>query len=124
VALKGQRPKILWFDNSKGAEITSLAVIVERKLNELGIPPYRLDATILRGELNKDLLGTTADKDEELRRLIDVARICADAGLIVLVDSSLALQQGESHEDIEIVSSESGNEKVEEQAEDVIRLFF
>lgn len=123
VALKEQEPKIIWFDNSTGAENTNLVVVVERKLNAIGIHPYRLDDTRLRQDLNKDLVGKNSDKDEELRRLIAVARICADSGMVVLVNSSLALQKEESPEDIEIVSSESSSKNVEEQAEDIIRIF-
>jgi bifunctional enzyme CysN/CysC len=123
-AQKEQKPKILWFDNFTANENTNLIAIVERKLHTLGIQTYRLDETRLRQDLNKDLLQTVSDKNEELRRLIAVARICADAGLVVLIKSRLTLPHEESPEDIEIISVKIGNKNAEEQAENVIRTLF
>ena len=83
-ALKGQRPAVLWFTGLSGAGKSTIANLVEKKLAALGRHTFLLDGDNLRHGLNRDLGFTEADRIENIRRVGEVARLMADAGLIVL----------------------------------------
>jgi bifunctional enzyme CysN/CysC len=83
--LKGQRPCVLWFTGISGAGKSTIANLVERRLFGLGKHTYLLDGDNVRHGLNRDLGFTDADRVENIRRVAEVARLMADAGLIVLV---------------------------------------
>src|SRR5690349_6428879 len=59
--------------------------MLERRLLALGRHTYLLDGDNVRHGLNRDLGFTEADRVENIRRVAEVARLMADAGLIVLV---------------------------------------
>src|SRR5690349_7257310 len=59
--------------------------MLERRLLALGRHTYLLDGDNVRHGLNRDLGFTDADRVENIRRVAEVARLMADAGLIVLV---------------------------------------
>lgn len=82
---KGQTPKVLWFTGLSGAGKSTVANLVEKKLYDLGKHSYLLDGDNVRHGLNRDLGFTDADRVENIRRVAEVARLFADAGLIVLV---------------------------------------
>ncbi len=84
-AIKGQRPAILWFTGLSGAGKSTIANIVEKKLFAAGRHTALLDGDNVRHGLNADLGFTVADRAENIRRVAAVARLMADAGLIVLV---------------------------------------
>lgn len=84
-ALKSHRPAVLWFTGLSGAGKSTIASHVERMLSEAGAHTYLLDGDNLRGGLNRDLGFTEADRVENVRRTTEVARLFADAGLVVLV---------------------------------------
>ena len=84
-ALLGQAPKVLWFTGLSGAGKSTIANLVERRLHALGRATYILDGDNVRHGLNRDLGFTDADRVENIRRVAEVARLMADAGLIVLV---------------------------------------
>jgi bifunctional enzyme CysN/CysC len=81
---KGQRPALIWFTGLSGAGKSTIANIVEQKLHEMGRHTYLLDGDNVRHGLNKDLGFTDADRVENIRRVAEVAKLMADAGLIVL----------------------------------------
>jgi bifunctional enzyme CysN/CysC len=83
--LKQQQPCVLWFTGLSGAGKSTIANLVERRLLALGHHTYLLDGDNVRHGLNKDLGFTEADRVENIRRVAEVARLMADAGLIVLV---------------------------------------
>jgi bifunctional enzyme CysN/CysC len=83
-ALKGQRPAVLWFTGLSGAGKSTIANLVEKKLAALGRHTFLLDGDNVRHTLNRDLGFTEADRIENIRRVGEVARLMADAGLIVL----------------------------------------
>ncbi|MGZ2412330.1 bifunctional enzyme CysN/CysC [Sphingomonas sp. F9_3S_D5_B_2] len=83
-ALKGQRPAVLWFTGLSGAGKSTIANLVEKKLAALGRHTFLLDGDNVRHGLNRDLGFTEADRIENIRRVGEVARLMADAGLIVL----------------------------------------
>jgi bifunctional enzyme CysN/CysC len=84
-AAKNQRPAVLWFTGLSGAGKSTIANLVEKKLQAMGRHTYTLDGDNVRHGLNRDLGFTDADRVENIRRVAEVARLMADAGLIVLV---------------------------------------
>lgn len=82
---KSQKPVVLWFTGLSGAGKTTLASLVEKHLYEKGKHTYLLDGDNLRHGLSNDLGFTDADRVENIRRVAEVAKLMADAGLIVLV---------------------------------------
>src|SRR6185437_1676507 len=84
-ALNAQRPCIVWFTGLSGAGKSTIANIVEKRLMADGRHTYLLDGDNVRHGLNKDLGFTEADRVENIRRVAEVAKLMADAGLIVLV---------------------------------------
>jgi bifunctional enzyme CysN/CysC len=83
-ALKGQKPAVLWFTGLSGAGKSTIANLVEKKLTARGRHTFLLDGDNVRHGLNRDLGFTEADRIENIRRVGEVARLMADAGLIVL----------------------------------------
>src|SRR5215468_6186529 len=83
--LKGQRACVLWLTGLSGAGKSTIANLVEKRLTAAGRHTYLLDGDNVRHGLNKDLGFTAQDRVENIRRVAEVARLMADAGLIVLV---------------------------------------
>ena len=83
-ALKGQKPAVLWFTGLSGAGKSTIANLVEKKLVARGRHTFLLDGDNVRHGLNRDLGFTETDRIENIRRVGEVARLMADAGLIVL----------------------------------------
>lgn len=79
------RGRTVWFTGLSGSGKSSVAMLVEQKLLESGIPAYVLDGDNLRHGLNADLGFSMADRAENLRRLAHVATLLADSGHTVLV---------------------------------------
>ncbi len=84
-SIKGQLPAVLWFTGLSGAGKSTIANLVEKKLHSLGRHTVLLDGDNIRHGLNKDLGFSDADRAENIRRVAEVARLMADAGLVVLV---------------------------------------
>jgi bifunctional enzyme CysN/CysC len=84
-ALKSQKPVVMWFTGLSGAGKSTIANLVEKRLHALGRHTYMLDGDNVRHGLNKDLGFTEADRVENIRRVAEVAKLMADAGLITLV---------------------------------------
>ena len=83
--LKQQEPAIVWFTGLSGSGKSTVANLVEKRLTAAGKHAYILDGDNVRHGLNKDLGFTEADRVENIRRVAEVARLMADAGLIVIV---------------------------------------
>ena len=84
-ALKHQKAAVLWFTGLSGAGKSTIANILERKLALEGRHTCLLDGDNVRHGLNRDLGFTDADRVENIRRVAEVARLMADAGLIAIV---------------------------------------
>ncbi|WAJ43953.1 adenylyl-sulfate kinase [Mycobacterium sp. Aquia_216] len=82
---RAARGRTLWLTGLSGAGKSSVAMLVEQKLLEKGVPAYVLDGDNLRHGLNADLGFSMADRAENLRRLAHVATLLADSGQTVLV---------------------------------------
>jgi bifunctional enzyme CysN/CysC len=81
----GHRGATVWFTGLSGSGKSTLAVAVEAALIDSGAPAYLLDGDNLRHGLNADLGFTASDRDENVRRVSEVARLFADAGVVALV---------------------------------------
>jgi bifunctional enzyme CysN/CysC len=75
----------LWFTGLPGSGKSTVAAEVERRLIAAGRPAYLLDGDNLRHGLNADLGFNAEDRDENVRRVTEVARLFADAGVVALV---------------------------------------
>jgi bifunctional enzyme CysN/CysC len=84
VRLKHHRPAVLWFTGLPGAGKSTIANMVESNLHARGIHTAMLDGDNVRHGLNRDLGFTEADRVENIRRIGEVAKLMADAGLVVL----------------------------------------
>ena len=84
-AIKGHRPGVVWFTGISGAGKSTIANALERRLHALGCHTVTLDGDNVRHGLNRDLGFTDADRVENIRRVTEVAKLMADAGLLVLV---------------------------------------
>ncbi|NNH33597.1 adenylyl-sulfate kinase, partial [Rhizobium sp. SEMIA 4085] len=84
-ATKSQRPGVLWFTGLSGSGKSTIANALDRLLHARGKHTYMLDGDNVRHGLNRDLGFTEADRVENIRRVAEVAKLMADAGLIVLV---------------------------------------
>ncbi|WFU51020.1 sulfate adenylyltransferase subunit CysN [Sinorhizobium terangae] len=84
-AMKNQRPAVLWFTGLSGSGKSTIANTLDRILHARGKHTYLLDGDNVRHGLNRDLGFTEEDRVENIRRVAEVAKLMADAGLIVLV---------------------------------------
>ncbi|WP_298306170.1 sulfate adenylyltransferase subunit CysN [uncultured Erythrobacter sp.] len=82
--LKNQKPRVLWFTGLSGSGKSTIANEVEKKLALMNRHTFLLDGDNVRHGLNKDLGFTETDRIENIRRIGEVAKLMADAGLIVL----------------------------------------
>jgi bifunctional enzyme CysN/CysC len=75
----------VWFTGLSGSGKSTVAAAVEARLAADGVAVYFLDGDNLRFGLNANLGFSPADRDENVRRTAEVAKLFADAGLIALV---------------------------------------
>lgn len=83
-ALKGQRPMVVWLTGLSGAGKSTIANALEVALTERNRHTYLLDGDNVRLGLCQDLGFSDADREENIRRISEVARLFLDAGLIVI----------------------------------------
>ncbi|MCA8994380.1 MAG: adenylyl-sulfate kinase [Planctomycetaceae bacterium] len=81
-ALKGHKGCVLWFTGLSGAGKSTVANTVDHKLHAIGKHTYLLDGDNIRMGLNKNLGFSAEDRTENIRRIGEVAKLFADAGLI------------------------------------------
>ena len=78
------KPCVVWLTGLSGSGKSSTADALEKKLHALGYKTYTLDGDNIRHGLNNDLGFTDADRVENIRRVAEVAKLMADAGLVVI----------------------------------------
>lgn len=84
-ALKSQEPAVLWMTGLSGSGKSTIANLLEKSLHAAGRHTYLLDGDNVRHGLNRDLGFSDADRVENIRRVGEVAKLMADAGLMVIV---------------------------------------
>jgi len=82
--LLNQKGAVLWFTGLSGSGKSTIANEVAYKLNQNKQFTYVLDGDNIRHGLNKDLGFSPEDRDENIRRISEVAGLFADAGVITL----------------------------------------
>ena len=83
-AQKAQEPLVIWFTGLSASGKSTIAGALEHILTNQGYHTYLLDGDNVRHGLCKDLGFSDDDRQENIRRVGEVARLAADAGLIVL----------------------------------------
>ena len=83
-AMMGHGSGVVWFTGISGAGKSTIANRTEQLLHAHGVHTYLLDGDNVRHGLNHDLGFTELDRNENIRRVAEVARLMADAGLVVL----------------------------------------
>ena len=83
-ALLDQRGATLWFTGMSGSGKSTVAVALEQMLHKKSRHCYRLDGDNIRHGLCSNLGFSAADRDENIRRIGEVAKLFADAGCITL----------------------------------------
>ena len=82
--LRNHKSAILWFTGLSGSGKSTLANAVNVELFKLGLASYVLDGDNIRHGLCKDLGFSDLDREENIRRIGEVAKLFLDAGIIVL----------------------------------------
>jgi bifunctional enzyme CysN/CysC len=83
-AQKMQKPALLWFTGLSGSGKSTIANLVDKRLQSMGKHTYTLDGDNVRHGLNRDLGFTKADRIENIRRIGEVSKLMVDAGLITM----------------------------------------
>ena len=78
----GHKGCILWYTGLSGSGKSTVANEVEKELLKLGAKSYLLDGDNVRHGLNSDLGFTKEDREENIRRIGEVAKLFADSGTI------------------------------------------
>ena len=79
-----QKGVVLWFTGLSGSGKSTVANEVAYKLHTIGHLTYVLDGDNIRHGLNKDLAFSPEDRNENIRRISEVANLFADAGVIAI----------------------------------------
>lgn len=82
--LKQQVPRCIWLTGLSGAGKSTIANLLEKRLHREGRHTYVLDGDNLRRGLCRDLGFAPRERDENIRRVSEVAKLMVDAGLIVI----------------------------------------
>ncbi len=81
---KSQKPRLVWFTGLSGSGKSSIANVLEKKLQAMGRHTISLDGDNVRHGLNRDLGFTKADRVENIRRIGEISKLMVDAGLICI----------------------------------------
>lgn len=84
-AVLGQKGTVVWFTGLSGSGKSTIAVELEKLLNEAGKVVYLLDGDNIRCGINSDLGFSDEDRNENIRRIGEIAALFQDAGIITLV---------------------------------------
>ena len=80
----GHKSAVLWFTGLSGAGKSTIAHATEESLHRLGCRTYVLDGDNVRHGLCGDLGFSIEDRHENIRRIGEMAKLFADAGIVTL----------------------------------------
>jgi len=83
-ALFGHRGCTVWMTGLSACGKSTIAVAIEKRLLETGVASYVLDGDNIRHGMNKNLGFSAEDRAENIRRIGEVAKLFADAGVVVI----------------------------------------
>ena len=83
--LLGNKGMVFWLYGLSGSGKSTLAVEMEKRLHKKGTHSVVLDGDNLRSGLNKDLSFSDHDRDENVRRVSEVAKLLSHNGIVVFV---------------------------------------
>jgi adenylylsulfate kinase len=84
VGLTGQKGLTIWFTGLSASGKSTIATALEQYLLQQKLFSYRLDGDNVRFGLNKDLGFSEKDRNENIRRISEVAKLFADSSVIAL----------------------------------------
>ncbi|KAL8304373.1 hypothetical protein RB597_004418 [Gaeumannomyces tritici] len=82
--LRGQRGFTIWFTGLSASGKSTVATALEQHLLHLGLAAYRLDGDNVRFGLNRDLGFSERDRNENIRRIAEVAKLFADSATVAI----------------------------------------
>ena len=83
----GQKGMVIWFTGLSGSGKSTIAAILEQLLYHAGYLTYMLDGDNVRHGINRDLGFSREDRQENIRRISEIAALFQDAGIITLVSA-------------------------------------
>jgi len=96
-ATAGVRGATVWLTGLSGSGKSTIAGLVEERLTDAGVLAYTLDGDNLRHGLNGNLGFSADDRAENVRRVGEVSRLFADAGIVALVPLISPYRAGREH---------------------------
>ena len=96
-ATRDVRGATVWFTGLSGSGKSTIASLVAVELTKRGVLTYTLDGDNVRHGLNGDLGFSAEDRTENVRRVAEVARLFADAGIVALVPIISPYRAGREH---------------------------
>ena len=79
------KPCVVWLTGLSGSGKSTIANAIELQLFALSVKTYILDGDNVRRGLSQDLGFSDADRVENIRRVAEISKLMADAGLVVIV---------------------------------------
>jgi len=80
----GHKSPVLWFTGLSGSGKSTIANLVQYELVKRKVQAQVLDGDNIRGGLNKDLGFSNDERKENIRRVAEVARLFANAGVLTI----------------------------------------
>lgn len=105
-ALLKQKGATLWFTGLSGSGKSTVAFTLEHALIQQGRMAYALDGDNIRHGLNKNLGFSAEDREENIRRIGEVAKLFADAGIITM--TSFISPYRKDRDQVRAIHKESG----------------
>lgn len=79
-----QRAKVIWYTGLSGSGKTTLATALENSLFQYGFLTQILDGDNIRAGINSNLGFSEADREENIRRIAEVAKLFVNCGIITI----------------------------------------
>lgn len=101
----------IWFTGLSGSGKSTIAVSLEKQLQNHGMLSYRLDGDNVRLGINKNLGFSEQDRKENIRRIGEISKLFGDAGLIAI--SSFISPYAQDRDDVRMLHTEANLKFIE-----------